>query len=68
MNPFKLFCWLGFHAYHTAPNNMLKWCPNCNDWQVNTNCSDDPIRRWRSASHAEVLKLQDMWRDNHKVL
>jgi hypothetical protein len=64
----NLFCKLGWHNFHTAPNGMLRYCTNCNLWEVNRNASCDPIKCWREIDDEAREKLIKCWWDGNKVL
>ena len=64
----KFLCKLGLHSWHTAPNGMLRWCPNCNSWEVNSNLNADPIKCWREISVEDKDKLVDDWHKAGKLL
>jgi len=55
----KLFCKLGFHCWFTAPCGMIRYCSNCNQWEINRNCWYDPIPRWREATFIEVENYKE---------
>jgi len=64
----NIFCRLGWHSFHTAPNGMLRYCPNCNRWEVNRNNSADPIHCWREISDDTRQKLVEDWFHHSKLL
>lgn len=47
---------------------MVRYCPNCNQWDLNFNLSTDPIRGWRAATHDEVLTQTNKWIKEGKYL
>lgn len=55
----KLFCKLGLHSFHTSPDGMTRYCPNCGQWELNTNLSLDPIKRWKIVTWYEVRSVHD---------